>query len=85
MQLFEVKVEESEKLLRYSSALVQGSTNVFWYCLPHVALHIGERGHVFINLFDLFILIRTSMYVTGALHGTFFLKLFTCLLTFFFC
>lgn len=28
--LFEVNVEDSEKLLRYSSALVQGSTNVFW-------------------------------------------------------
>ncbi|KAL9687782.1 hypothetical protein QQ045_032189 [Rhodiola kirilowii] len=28
--LFEVQVENSEVLLRYSSALVQGATNVFW-------------------------------------------------------
>ncbi|CAO2824905.1 unnamed protein product [Amaranthus hypochondriacus] len=28
--LFEVEIEDSEKLLRYSSALVQGSANVFW-------------------------------------------------------
>ncbi|KAK9755199.1 hypothetical protein RND81_01G008700 [Saponaria officinalis] len=28
--LFEVQIEDPEKLLRYSSALVQGSTNVFW-------------------------------------------------------
>ncbi|XP_057252303.1 uncharacterized protein LOC104900153 isoform X3 [Beta vulgaris subsp. vulgaris] len=27
---FEVEIEDSEKLLRYSSALVQGSANVFW-------------------------------------------------------
>ncbi|CAG7879798.1 unnamed protein product [Brassica rapa] len=29
-QLFEVEVENQEILLRYSSALVQGATNVFW-------------------------------------------------------
>ncbi|KAK9279366.1 hypothetical protein L1049_013045 [Liquidambar formosana] len=28
--LFEVQLEDSEVLLRYSSALVQGATNVFW-------------------------------------------------------
>ncbi|KAB1216298.1 hypothetical protein CJ030_MR4G003044 [Morella rubra] len=28
--LFEVQLEKSEVLLRYSSALVQGATNVFW-------------------------------------------------------
>lgn len=28
--LFEVQIESSEVLLRYSSALVQGATNVFW-------------------------------------------------------
>lgn len=31
LQLFEVQLENSEVLLRYSSALVQGATNVFWY------------------------------------------------------
>lgn len=29
-QLFEVELENQEILLRYSSALVQGATNVFW-------------------------------------------------------
>ncbi|RVW57033.1 hypothetical protein CK203_007336 [Vitis vinifera] len=29
--LFEVQLENSEVLFRYSSALVQGATNVFWY------------------------------------------------------
>ncbi|GMG98242.1 hypothetical protein Nepgr_000082 [Nepenthes gracilis] len=28
--LFEVQIEDSEVLLRYSSALIQGATNVFW-------------------------------------------------------
>ena len=31
LQLFEVQLENPETLLRYSSALVQGATNVFWY------------------------------------------------------
>lgn len=31
VQLFEVELENAEVLLRYSSALVQGATNVFWY------------------------------------------------------
>lgn len=30
-QLFEVSVENTEALLRYGSALVQGAGNVFWY------------------------------------------------------
>lgn len=30
-QLFEVQLDNSEVLLRFSSALVQGATNVFWY------------------------------------------------------
>jgi hypothetical protein len=29
-QLFEVELDNQEILLRYSSALVQGATNVFW-------------------------------------------------------
>lgn len=31
LQLFEVELDKSEFLLRYSSALVQGATDVFWY------------------------------------------------------
>ncbi|KAL2899074.1 Nitrogenase molybdenum-iron protein alpha chain [Bienertia sinuspersici] len=31
---FEVDIEDSEKLLRYSSALVEGSANVFWQVFP---------------------------------------------------
>jgi hypothetical protein len=31
LQLFEVQLDNSEVLLRYSSALVQGATNVLWY------------------------------------------------------
>lgn len=31
LQLFEVQLDNPEILLRYSSALVQGATNVFWY------------------------------------------------------
>lgn len=31
LQLFEVQLDNSEVLLRYSSALVQGATSVFWY------------------------------------------------------
>lgn len=31
MQLFEVPIDGKEISLRYSSALVQGATNVFWY------------------------------------------------------
>lgn len=31
LQLFEVQVDNNEVVLRYSSALVQGATNVLWY------------------------------------------------------
>lgn len=31
LQLFEVPLENSEALLRYASALVQGASNIFWY------------------------------------------------------
>ncbi|CAL5352954.1 unnamed protein product [Camellia sinensis] len=36
--LFDVQLDNLEVLLRYSSALVQGATNVFWYLLEEVAL-----------------------------------------------
>lgn len=38
-QLFEVQLDNSEDLIRYSSGLVQGATNVFWYGLL-VQLHV---------------------------------------------
>ncbi|KAI8523855.1 hypothetical protein RHMOL_Rhmol13G0104500 [Rhododendron molle] len=34
--LFEVQIDNAEVLLRYSSALVQGATNVFWYAYLHL-------------------------------------------------
>lgn len=42
LQLFEVQIDNAEVLLRYSSALVQGATNVFWYAYLH--LHVSH-GH----------------------------------------
>ncbi|XP_019052878.1 PREDICTED: uncharacterized protein LOC104594588 isoform X2 [Nelumbo nucifera] len=44
MQLFEVQLENSEILLRYSSALVQGATNVFW-------IDIQTNRRCFLSLF----------------------------------
>lgn len=37
--LFEVQLDNSEVLLRYSSALVQGATNVFWYDISSFRIH----------------------------------------------
>ncbi|OVA18315.1 hypothetical protein BVC80_1835g752 [Macleaya cordata] len=37
--LFEVELEHTEVLLRYSSALVQGASNVFWYGYSQLYMH----------------------------------------------
>lgn len=31
LQMFEIQLDNPEVLLRYSSAIIQGVTNVFWY------------------------------------------------------
>jgi hypothetical protein len=46
MQLFEAPLDEKEISLRYSSALVQGATNVFWYDCKYKNHH-----YFFINSF----------------------------------
>lgn len=52
-QLFEVEVDNSEILLRYSSALVEGATNVFWYEFEnlHVLLVIDCLAKLVMNGF----------------------------------
>jgi len=39
MQLFEAPLDGKEISLRYSSALVQGATNVFWYDCKYKSHH----------------------------------------------
>jgi len=47
--LFEVKVEEFEKLLRYSSVLVQGSINVFWIDVQTNTRRFESLFHYFLE------------------------------------
>ncbi|KAG6490826.1 hypothetical protein ZIOFF_052141 [Zingiber officinale] len=55
-QLFVVSVENSEALLRYGSALVQGAGNVFWYdalmCYQYLWIDIETNGRIFSSLFN---------------------------------
>ncbi|XP_074298122.1 uncharacterized protein LOC141628937 [Silene latifolia] len=83
--LFEIKVEDSEKLLRYSSALVQGSTNVFWidvqtntrqfqslfyYLLEDVALDQSRLTKLVIQAQrDLFLLLSRFIFFYNAVDG----------------
>ncbi|XP_074267851.1 uncharacterized protein LOC141591434 [Silene latifolia] len=80
--MFEVKVEDSEKLLRYCSAFVRGSANVFWidvqtntkqfqsifyYLLENVALDQSRLTKLNIQAQrDLFLLLSRFMFFYNA-------------------